>query len=1130
MIKKLFSGWFSAKAAESKFVDESKTDEKKEAKVVDPLDPLARRQPSPFPEAVAAMANLRPVSDFTVFDGLAGDGAPRKIAVGDAAMVAMDDSAGEQSMALKGMAWYGVPEMLASWYGSQGFIGYQQCSILAQHWLVDKACSMAGEDASRNGWTLQGTGGEDLDQESHDKVLVADKAFKIKANLVEFNRFKNVFGIRVAIFRVKSEDPLYYEKPFNLDGCGQGCYEGISQVDPYWMTPVLNSAGASDPSAIGFYEPQYWVINGKKYHISHLAISRGPQPSDILKPTYIFGGISLVQRIYERVYAAERTANEAPLMAMSKRTMAIHADLDKVMANQCEFEERLALWIQYRDNHGVKVLGTEEAMEQFDTSMTDFDSIIMNQYQIVAAIARVPSTKLLGTSPKGFNATGEFESQSYHEELESIQEHVLLPMLERHYELLGRSLGLTTELIATFNPVDSVSTKARAELNKQKADTGIELINAGVISPDEERERLIDDEHSGYDRLRDTTNAHQEPGMSPENLANLEKAGAATTAAEKPDAGATLPTPPGTAPDVAGSVPGAVSPGTLEALIPVLLQGVVSNKKADPTQALLAILLAKAMGGQQTAQPAANDEPSVKPGTKPSVLRGINSTDDGEVVRSMTLARMPKMRLNGLNLVIENPRGTVRVGTDISGKEWASTMPDHYGFIKGYLGADGDDVDCFIGHDLRADQVYVVIQKDPETGEFDEYKCMIGFPDEMCAEQTYHMAYSDDWKGFDGMLPPMFWDEFQEWLESGSPAQAPKMRSMDDFKEAEHPRANNGQFGQGGGGAAAPAAKSTPKAGTAVMIRGPAKVKPQPTNHATAPATQPKQASPQQQAKPQKLVSGGSASLTQMPADRNKWPDHVKALKLPPAWTDVRAAMDPKAFLQAIGKDEKGRDQSRYSAEWKEAGTEQKFERIRAMNAQAKLMTKQVAHDQKSPNERVKATADAMSVVMSMGIRPGSDDDTKADKKAHGASNLEARHVVQKGNKTYLDFVGKKGVDLSLEVTDPGVASMLKERKKAAGGGSGRLFPGVTDKTLLAYSHGLDGGDFKTKDFRTYAGTTRAIDTIKEMPAPTNMKEYKAAVRQVAVKVSELLGNTPTVALQAYIDPTVFAKWQGNLK
>ena len=141
------------------------------------------------------------------------------------------------------------------------------------------------------------------------------------------------------------------------------------------------------------------------------------------------------------MYAAERTANEAPLLALNKRTTTIHVDTDKALLNEKSFLEKILLWIKYRDNHAVKILGKEETMEQFDTSLTDFDSVIMNQYQLVAAIAKTPATKLLGTSPKGFNSTGEFESISYHEELESIEEHTMDPTLDRHYAISMRHLG-----------------------------------------------------------------------------------------------------------------------------------------------------------------------------------------------------------------------------------------------------------------------------------------------------------------------------------------------------------------------------------------------------------------------------------------------------------------------------------------------------------------------------------------------------------------------------------------------------------------------------------------------------------------------------------------------------------------
>ena len=73
------------------------------------------------------------------------------------------------------------------------------------------------------------------------------------------------------------------------------------------------------PDSLTFYEPQYWRVGGKRIHKSHLWISRGDEVADILKPSYLYGGVPVVQQIFERVYAAERTANEAPILALTKR-------------------------------------------------------------------------------------------------------------------------------------------------------------------------------------------------------------------------------------------------------------------------------------------------------------------------------------------------------------------------------------------------------------------------------------------------------------------------------------------------------------------------------------------------------------------------------------------------------------------------------------------------------------------------------------------------------------------------------------------------------------------------------------------------------------------------------------------
>lgn len=403
-----------------------------------------------------------------------------------------------------------APEALLGWFSSQGWLGHQLAAIIAQHWLVDKACSMPARDAVRHGFDMSVRG---LDEETSSDVIKrlvkTNRRMGLNRHLQEFVRKGRIFGIRIALYEVESDDPNYYEYPFNIDGVTPGSYKGMTQVDPYWCMPVLDEEAAANPASRHFYVPTWWMIGGKRYHRSHLRIFRTSDVPDILRPAYGYGGISIPQRIYERVYTAERTANEAPQLAMSKRTLVWNTDLAELLTNQDKFAEHMGAFIRYRDNFGVKINDTGDTMQQFETSLADLDAVIMTQYQIVAAAAGVPGTKLLETTPKGFNATGEFEEKSYRYELETIQENDLDPLLERHLELTVRSeiepdLGLapgTITVTASWNPVDSPSAKEYADINKTKAETAAILVGVGAIDGVDERARLRNDKNSDYTDL-----------------------------------------------------------------------------------------------------------------------------------------------------------------------------------------------------------------------------------------------------------------------------------------------------------------------------------------------------------------------------------------------------------------------------------------------------------------------------------------------------------------------------------------------------------------------------------------------------------------------------------------------------
>jgi hypothetical protein len=208
----------------------------------------------------------------------------------------------------------------------------------------------------------------------------------------------------------------------------------------------------------------------------------------------------------ERVYAAERVANEAPQLAQTKRTTVWMTDMEKFVSAGDKAISSLNDWSYYRDNYSLKI-GDKESDEfnQFDTTLADLDSVIMTQYQIVAAAANVPATKLLGTTPKGFNSTGEYEEASYHEELKSIQANHMTALAERHHELVMKSYIAPKfgyiQTAVTWNPLDTPTALELAQTNLAKAQVGAALIASGAISSEDERARVAKDKESGYNEL-----------------------------------------------------------------------------------------------------------------------------------------------------------------------------------------------------------------------------------------------------------------------------------------------------------------------------------------------------------------------------------------------------------------------------------------------------------------------------------------------------------------------------------------------------------------------------------------------------------------------------------------------------
>lgn len=141
--------------------------------------------------------------------------------------------------------------------------------------------------------------------------------------------------------------------------------------------------------------------------------------------------------------------------------------------------------------------------------------------------------------------------------------------------------------------------------------------------------------------------------------------------------------------------------------------------------------------------------------------------------------RKGHIRLHGLDITIENPKGSVRSGVDPNGKRWSCKLPTDYGYIKRTEGADGDHVDVYLGPDHESPLVFVINQIDRKSGRFDEHKVMLAYRSEKDALKDYCAAFSDG-HGSDriGSIEPMTLHSFKDWLRNEDTTRRASSKAM----------------------------------------------------------------------------------------------------------------------------------------------------------------------------------------------------------------------------------------------------------------------------------------------------------------------------------------------------------------
>jgi DNA topoisomerase-1 len=254
----------------------------------------------------------------------------------------------------------------------------------------------------------------------------------------------------------------------------------------------------------------------------------------------------------------------------------------------------------------------------------------------------------------------------------------------------------------------------------------------------------------------------------------------------------------------------------------------------------------------------------------------------------------------------------------------------------------------------------------------------------------------------------------------------------------------------------------------------------------------------------------------------------IRALAVPPAWEDVWICRDARGHLQAVGRDARGRKQSRYHPAWRAKRDESKFGRMAAFGRALPRVRRRVAQDLALPAlSKDKVLAALAWLLETTSMRIGSEEYARANG-SFGLTTLRNRHVTVSGTALRFRFRGKGGRIHVVGVHDRRLARIVARCEALPGqelfqylDEDGEPRP-IESSDVNAYLQHAAGVPITAKDFRTWTGTLIAFRELRSRPA-ASMAGVRArtVVTRSAETVADVLGNTPAVSRQSYIAPVV---------
>lgn len=262
--------------------------------------------------------------------------------------------------------------------------------------------------------------------------------------------------------------------------------------------------------------------------------------------------------------------------------------------------------------------------------------------------------------------------------------------------------------------------------------------------------------------------------------------------------------------------------------------------------------------------------------------------------------------------------------------------------------------------------------------------------------------------------------------------------------------------------------------------------------------------------------------------------NRIKKLAIPPSWTEVWICPTQNGHIQATGLDMNKRKQYRYHESWNSLRNETKFHRMFQFGKVLPKLRTKVNNDLRSTElTENKVLAAVVRIMEKTYIRIGNNGYEKLYG-SYGLTTLKDRHIAIKNDRVLFSFIGKKSIAHEVVLKDRRLAKIVRQCRDIPGKqlfqyySKEKIRKKIDSGMVNTYIRECTGDDYSAKDFRTWAGSVKALDSLKNQGTADSASENKKNIISMLDEVSKELGNTRNVCKKYYIHPSIVSLYEKN--